>query len=239
MAVQGAAITRTAVFNEMMGSWRQAPASFEDPKLGSVRNVNSCERAAAPAAALLRMPHKLLCRIPPVWRLLLSCPHDAGCSCALTACLRTAQCSAAEVTGLDRIGATVAFITLKACTAQAPNWHPNADEFLYIVKGGLLHTCRPEHFQAAANLQSAPLWAEQLCTVVSGRCGPPTCMPPLDVQRNTSLAPSTGDGMLRNVIWNGSLSTSTLKEGDVHVTPQGGCSPCAAVPMVQPLQLCS
>lgn len=45
--------------------------------------------------------------------------------------------------------------------------------------------------------------------------------------------------MLRNVIWNGSLSTSTLKAGDVHVTPQGGCSPCAAVPMVQPLQLCT
>ena len=40
------------------------------------------------------------------------------------------------MTGLERIGATVVFVTLKACTAQAPNWHPNADEMLYIVKGG-------------------------------------------------------------------------------------------------------
>lgn len=109
--VRGVAVVPSAVFNEMMGSWRQAPATFEDPNLGSVRTVNS-----------------------------------------------------SEVTGLERIGATLVFITLKACTAQAPNWHPNADEFMYIVKG---------------------------------------------------------DGLERNVVWNGRLYTSVLKQGDVQVTPQG------------------
>ena len=41
--VHGVAVVPSAVFNEMMGSWRQAPATFEDPALGSVRTVNSCE----------------------------------------------------------------------------------------------------------------------------------------------------------------------------------------------------
>ncbi len=67
--------------------------------------------------------------------------------CVLSCCVLLAAClpseawrpprplHAAEVTGLQRIGATLVFVTLKACTAQAPNWHPNADEFMYIVKG--------------------------------------------------------------------------------------------------------
>ena len=65
--------------------------------------------------------------------------------CCLTACCLLLACplkhgaphplAAAEVTGLQHIGATLVFVTLKACTAQAPNWHPNADEFMYIVKG--------------------------------------------------------------------------------------------------------
>lgn len=44
--VRGVAVVPSAVFNEMMGSWRQAPATFEDPNLGSVRTVNSCELPA-------------------------------------------------------------------------------------------------------------------------------------------------------------------------------------------------
>lgn len=42
----GVAVVTSAVFNEMMGSWRQAPATFEDAGLGSVRTVNSCELLA-------------------------------------------------------------------------------------------------------------------------------------------------------------------------------------------------
>lgn len=37
-----------------------------------------------------------------------------------------------------------------------------------------------------------------------------------------------GDGALRNVIWNGTLYTSSLQEGDLHVVPQGAhcCAGC-------------
>ncbi len=113
---QAVAVVPSAVFNEMMGSWRQAPATFEDPALGSVRTVNSCEPFGVPIVLI---------------RFSLLSPRSGNDS------LLCCRLAAAEVTGLQRLGATLAFVTMKACTAQAPNWHHSADEFMYIVKGRL------------------------------------------------------------------------------------------------------
>lgn len=37
----------------------------------------------------------------------------------------------------------------------------------------------------------------------------------------TAVPPSAGDGLQYNVVWNGSLFTSALREGDLLVVPQG------------------
>lgn len=42
-AAAAAAANASAVFNPMMGSWRNAPVTFGDPQLGVVRTVNVCE----------------------------------------------------------------------------------------------------------------------------------------------------------------------------------------------------
>lgn len=36
---------------------------------------------------------------------------------------------------MEAIGVDLLFVTMKGCTAQAPNYHPNADEFCYALKG--------------------------------------------------------------------------------------------------------
>lgn len=113
------------------------------------------------------------------------------------------------MTGLEKIGATLVFITLRACTAQAPNWHPNADEFMYIVKGtagGCASGCELQH---EACLHFPALHAT-------------CCALPLTTPHTACRRQCAGDGLERNVVWNGSLYTSVLKQGDVQVTPQGG-----------------
>lgn len=39
---------------------------------------------------------------------------------------------------MESINTGLLFVTMKACTAQAPSYHPNADHFMYALKGILV-----------------------------------------------------------------------------------------------------
>ena len=62
-----------AVFNPMMGSWRRAPTTFDDPKLGTFRAVNNCELRTGPR------PRLALAAWSPCRRRILVLPRRPPC----------------------------------------------------------------------------------------------------------------------------------------------------------------